>query len=150
QRVRRELRLSQAPLDEGGEAEGPDSLGGRVGREWHRLEGAIEMETLVEAEIEILPRFRLIRECREVAEARRDGEIGREGLVVGPVDILHPAGECRAVDVGVRSVGEALELRTGADRDAEGQVAERRRRRQIGDRECAPAGWASRAKLQRV
>ena len=100
ERVRRELRLAQSLLREGGEAEGPDRLGRGVGGDRDQLERAVEMETLVEAEVEVLPRLGLIREGRQIAEARGDGEIGREGLVVGRVDVLQAArrrsaGRCR-------------------------------------------------------
>ena len=71
---------------------------------------AVEIEPLVEAEVEVLARLGLIGEGRQVAEARRDREIGRERLVVGRVDILDAARESQPVDVDVGGVEEALEL----------------------------------------
>src|SRR5262249_51964170 len=81
----------------------------------------------------------------EMTHARRDGEIGREGLVVRRVDILQAAREGEPVDVDVGRVEEALELGTGVDRHAQGQVADRRRPGQVSDRKGSPRLCSARA-----
>jgi hypothetical protein len=108
------------------------------------------MVALVKAEIEVLARLGLIREGGQIAEARRDGEIGGEGLVVGRIDILYAASEGEPVDVGVRLVEEALELGAGIDRNPEGQVADRGRPGEVAYRKCAPARLTPGAQFQRV
>jgi hypothetical protein len=79
------------------------------------VERAVEIEPLVEAEVEILPRLGLVREGRQITEARRDGEVRRERLVVCRVDILQTASEGKPVDVDIGRVEVALELRTSVD-----------------------------------
>ena len=108
------------------------------------------MVGFVEAEVEVLPRFGLVGEGREILEPRRDGEIGRKSLVVGRIDILQAPGEGEAVGVRVGFVEEAPEFGTGADRDAKRQVADRRRRREVADRKRAQAVLTPGAELKRV
>ena len=101
------------------------------------------MEALVEAEIKVLPRLGLVEKGRQILETRRDGEIGRKGLVIGRIDILDAAGKGQPVDVGVRLVEEALEFGSGVDGDPEWQVADRPRCGEVADRKRAPAVLAS-------
>src|SRR5208337_1250001 len=99
----RELRLPEASLNEGRQSEGPDGRARRVAGDRYGREAAVEVEPLVEAEIEILSRRDLIRKRRKVVPPRSDGHIGREGLVIGRIDILQSAGYAKLVEIGVGS-----------------------------------------------